>query len=179
MTQTDVNARRGSLWRDLALIWICVTLLQGCIIDDEAALMSDREEVSSDVMSDETASDEQIEMSHDEGELVDCSEGGDLNLVVSEIIAVSPNEVSPGEVVDLKIFGEGIDCNASLLIYGDGLEMVTEPQVYQDSSNRLLRFIKLRLKVNEDASLGLCRVVILNPNGSVASAPDLFEIVPQ
>ena len=178
MPQNDVNLRRGSLSRHLALFWICVNLLHGCVVDDESALTPDREEVSNGVMSDEMTSDEQLEMTHDEGEAVDCPAGADLNLVISEIIAVSPNEVSPGQLVDLKIFAEGINCNASFLIYGDGVEVLTEPQIYQDTSDRSLRFIKLRLKLSEDASLGPRKVVILNPNGSVASAPNLLEIVP-
>ena len=179
MIRDDVIIRQTSYRLYLALALICIHLLHGCIVDEEMDLMSDREEMSADEttreISEEMTSHAEMAITPDEGEELDCSVSPELNLVISEIIACSPNEISPGQVVDFKIFAEGIDCETSLIIYGDGLEILVEPMIFQDTSDQRLRYMKLRIKVSEDASLGSRQVTILNSNGSTTSAPDLFD----
>ena len=101
----------------------------------------------------------------------------DFDVVISEIVASDPNEVFLGQETDLKIFARGLACNASFLLYGGGIEVLTEPRVFQDQSDPTLRFFQLRIKVNANAPLGPRSVTILNPNGSSKSRDDAFTVL--
>mgnify|MGYP001182473140 CR=1 FL=1 len=57
------------------------------------------------------------------------------------------------------------------------IEVLTEPQVFQDQSDPSLRFFQLRIKVNANAPLGPRSVTILNPNGSSKSRDDAFTVL--
>ena len=101
----------------------------------------------------------------------------DADLVISEIVTSDPTEVYLGQETDLKIFARGLACSASFLLYGGGIEVLSEPQVFQDQSDPTLRFFQLRIKVNANAPLGPRSVTILNPNGSSKSRDNAFTVL--
>lgn len=97
--------------------------------------------------------------------------------IVSEIVLSSPSELYLGQETELRIYARGIACRAIFLLYGGGVEILTEPQVFQDTSDPTLRFFKMNVKVNVNAPLGPRSVTLINPNGSSKSREDAFTIV--
>ena len=97
--------------------------------------------------------------------------------VISDIVGAEPSEVYPGQEVDLRIYARGLACSATFLLFGGGIDVLSEPRVFQSPSDPSLRFFQMRIKVDVNAPLGPRAVTLLNPNGSTKSREDTFSVV--
>lgn len=134
---SDQTSRNYNLSLYRLILLICLLLLSGCIIDDKVTVESDAEDEVTNEMGeigeveevDGIGEMEEIELS-DNATLLDCPEP-ELGPVLSEITACEPSQISRGQELDLRIYAEDIDCKASLIIIGGGIETLIEPRVYK------------------------------------------------
>ncbi|MEZ4471668.1 MAG: hypothetical protein R3F60_12870 [bacterium] len=98
---------------------------------------------------------------------------------VDEITGASPRAVRAGRNVAVWMWGAGIAEGAEVTFGAPGVELVAPSEVVEEAQNNPgYAGVRNYLKIAADAAPGPVPVTIRNPNGTQATHPGLFEIVP-
>ena len=95
-----------------------------------------------------------------------------------EITGASPRAVRAGRNVAVWMWGKGL-AEGATVTFGPGVELVAPSEVVVEAQNNPgYAGVRNYLKIAANAPDGPVAVTIRNPNGTEATHPDLFEIVP-